>query len=594
MNSKNSTSPVSQKASPPIQIDFRIQSALDFCSEEGISSFVLALPFEVPLEHLQWLRTDSRIKGVIISTLDENLARQFGDWLGAFLPSEYTWKLPLKSAQTIVYIGKRSSISFRMLKASLRQGVRNIVCKTPLFWIKVSVPNLLICRVGHYLAAKLENLKLPSPLNFPAIMGQRKLTYSRVLATNSRQSTGIKNSIKRRVVLVNSSLVAGGAERQVVNTIKGIRKHGMEPFLLCQHLFDRPDHDFYLSELQELGVPVWQIGESLNTTNHLEKLLRNASVGKALSKLPPYLADDILAFYNEFRTLQPEIVHAWQDSCCIRSGIAAILAEVPWIVLSFRNLSPRHFHYHQPYLKPAYQALADHPNVIFTNNSLAGARDYARWLGLPLSRFRIIRNGVDLSHLKNPVEPEKAQFRTKLGIPQPAPLIGSIFRFWPEKRPLLWVRMAAEVASRVPEAHFVLVGWGPLQESMEGLANQLNLKDRLHIVPPRNNVAIPLSTLDMFVLTSQFEGIPNVVLESQWLGIPVVTTNAGGASEAIDQNVTGWMVESDGAPQLAEEVVSILRDSDRLKQAKAQGPAFVKRAFSMEQMVEETMGVYGY
>ena len=98
----------------------------------------------------------------------------------------------------------------------------------------------------------------------------------------------------------------------------------------------------------------------------------------------------------------------------------------------------------------------------------------------------------------------------------------------------------------------------------------------------------------MFVLTSTFEGIPNVVLESQWLGTPVVTTNAGGAPEAIDQNITGWVVKSAKPEQLAKQVVSVLCDAGRLKQAKVQGPAFVKREFSMKRMVEETIAAYGY
>jgi len=588
------SSAVAPEDSSSITIDSRIQSALEYCSKRGISRFVLALPFEVPIEQILWLRTDSRIRGVVVFSQDESLNQQFGDWLGAFLPSEYTWKIPLKSAKTIVYIGKRSSISFRMLRASLQQGVRSIVCMTPFSWTKVSVLKLLIARVSQYLAAKFELIILPRSRLLNSIIGERNTRYRRVLAIKGRKPNINGDAIKNRVLLVNSSLVPGGAERQVVNTIKGIREHGVEPLLLCEHLFDRPDHDFYFSELQKLGVRVWQIEDKLNPSHHLEQLSENQSLIRALTKLTPSLVDDILAYYDEFRTLQPEVVHAWQDFSSVRAGIAGILAEVPRIVLSFRNVSPRHFHYHQPYLKPAYQALADHPNVILTNNSLAGACDYADWIGLPVSRFQIIRNGVDFSHLKNPNEIEKSDFRNKFGIPPSAPLIGSVFRFYPEKRPLLWVRMAAEVATKVPDAHFVLIGWGPLQKTMEDLANRLNLKHRLHIVPPYSNIAIPLSTLDMFVLTSKFEGTPNVVLESQRLGIPIVTTNAGGAPEALDQNITGWVVESPRAGKIAKQVVSILFDSDRLKQAKANGPDFIMREFSMKRMVEETMVAYGY
>ena len=597
---KNSSSGVEQENSSPIKIDSRIRHALDFCSKQAITRFILALPFEVPGEQILLLHKDSRICGVIARTQKENIRERLGDWLGIFLPSEYTWKLPSNSAKTLVYIGTRATISFRMLKASHRQGVRHMVFRTPLLWTQVPVVYLIFGRVLYYLAAKFEGVTLPDALSFisfPALMGETKKRYSLLLATKNRQSSSPTSHRKNRVVLVNSSLVPGGAERQVVNTIKGIRDKGVEPFLLCQHLGDRPDHDFYLSELENIDVPVSQIGDNPNTKDFLNELLfdqSDQSVERTLSKLPVHLLDDILVFYNELRTLEPEVIHAWQDSCGVRAGLAGVLAEVPRIVLSFRNVSPRHFHYHQPYLKPAFQALADYPNVIFTNNSLAGAKDYAHWLGVPPSRFQIVRNGVDFSHLNNPNEIEKANFRNHFGIPPSAPLIGSIFRFYPEKRPLLWVKMAAQVATHIPDAHFILVGWGPLQHTMEDLARQLNLQHRLHIVAPYSNVAVPLSSLDIFVLTSKFEGTPNVVLESQWLGIPIVTTNAGGTPEAINPNITGWVVESARPQSLAKQVVSILRDSDRCKTAKNAGPAFILKEFSMNRMVEETMAAYGY
>ncbi len=73
------------------------------------------------------------------------------------------------------------------------------------------------------------------------------------------------------------------------------------------------------------------------------------------SRLPEDLAADIKALYEEFVALRPEIVHAWLDWDNVRAGIAAVLAGVPTIILSGRNLNPKHFQFYRPYMDAAYR-----------------------------------------------------------------------------------------------------------------------------------------------------------------------------------------------------------------------------------------------
>jgi len=91
---------------------------------------------------------------------------------------------------------------------------------------------------------------------------------------------------------------------------------------------------------------------------------------------------------------------AWQDTTSIKCGIAAAISGVPRVIFFTRNVNPTHFEYFQDFMKAAYLALAELNNLTFVNNSEAGAADYCCWLGLARERFRVIRNGVDLSGLR--------------------------------------------------------------------------------------------------------------------------------------------------------------------------------------------------
>ena len=124
--------------------------------------------------------------------------------------------------------------------------------------------------------------------------------------------------------------------------------------------------------------------------------------------------------HNGKCTRRPSVVHAWQDSTSIKAGIAAVIAGVPRIVLASRNATPINFTYYQDYMYPAYRALASLESIVFLNNSEAGAVDYTQWLGMPRERFVVVRNGVDLNHLKRIEETVIRDYRQSLGIPADA------------------------------------------------------------------------------------------------------------------------------------------------------------------------------
>src|SRR4029078_11664691 len=89
-------------------------------------------------------------------------------------------------------------------------------------------------------------------------------------------------------------------------------------------------------------------------------------------------------------------------------------------------------------------------------------------------------------------------------------------------------------------AHFVICGDGPMRDEMAKYAVVLGIADRVHMPGARSNICSWFKMMDVVMLTSRHEGLPNVLLEAQSLGVPVVAPNVGGMSEVVAHGVTGW------------------------------------------------------
>jgi len=397
------------------------------------------------------------------------------------------------------------------------------------------------------------------------------------------------------IILVNNALAWGGAERQLVTTLRSLDGRTGKPLaLLCTRLGTGPDYDFFLPALQGFdgivrnAIHLGEAREILAAAAPADALARARD---AIDWLPNDVQDEIERLAGDFAQLRPAVVHAWQDALSIAAAYAARIVGVPRVIVSARNISPPNFAYHRPYMADAYREVASIPEIVMLNNSAAGAADYARWLGLPGSRIRVLRNGVDPGAF-TPASGTRERLRSALGIPETAPVIGSVFRLYDEKQPLLWVETAALVAGARPDCHFVIVGAGPLRGAVLKRAQQGGFAERLHCPGASSEASGYLSMFDVFLLTSRAEGTPNVVLEASLAGVPVVATAAGGTAETIEDGVTGLLVRDGDTATLAARLLEVLDNAAWRASVRAVGPAFVNRCFGLERMVQETLAVY--
>jgi glycosyltransferase involved in cell wall biosynthesis len=149
------------------------------------------------------------------------------------------------------------------------------------------------------------------------------------------------------------------------------------------------------------------------------------------------------------------------------------------------------------------------------------------------------------------------------------------------------------VAARLPSAHFVLFGQGHLLPEMRAHAARLGIAERVTFAGVTDDPLSAIGMMDVFVLTSSGEGLPNVLIEAQAMGTAVVCTAAGGAPEAVADGLTGTVVQRRDAAAIAEAVLALAVDRAALARARREGPRFVATKFGMARMIAETLEVYG-
>jgi glycosyltransferase involved in cell wall biosynthesis len=410
----------------------------------------------------------------------------------------------------------------------------------------------------------------------------------------------ILKPVERRIVLAIGQLGGGGAERQMVNTLEGLKQRGLD--------------DVHMMLLDGLGINHHGI--------HSEKARRLAAGIHAvpactgpedewiasrpeLDALPRSLASHILSAAITMSRIRPEIVQISLDWPNVIFGLAAVLSGVPRIIISGRNLAPHHFEFFQWFMFPCYRALMATPNVLITNNSEAGRDSYAMWLRRAPRSITIIRNGMQVDEFQPPRADQKERVRRELGINERVPVITGAFRLSAEKRPLLWIDAAARIKCQHPDAVFLLCGVGGLAEVIEARAKANGLDSNLRMLGERSDIAAIFAATDVVMHTSIQEGTPNTLIEAQGMGVPVVTTPAFGAAEAVEDGITGLVVHDSSAAALAGAVISILERADfraavsnagpawvfRAAVSNA-GPAWVQRRFGMQRMIDDTLAAY--
>ena len=415
------------------------------------------------------------------------------------------------------------------------------------------------------------------------------------------------------IALVTGSLGPGGAERQLTRLAGELHRMASSADQRPSFMHVRPEKvevlvkqhtdtsgakkqglDFFLPILTKANIPVTEIN-GLPAISASHQPADDPHLARLLEQLPPPVHYGVTRLTPMLRENAFDVVSLWQDGTCLFGALAALLAGVPTIHLVFRGLPPNirkdRFREEYPVL---YQALAQVPGAHFVSNSHTAAVEYSKWLDIPIERFHILYNGVPELNTEPSEEDERKWEAFNASTADATETIGGVFRLEPDKRPQLWIKLAAQYLKRRPLARFFIVGDGRLQDNMTALAQELGVMDRFLFVGLSKHVGYWYSQMDVKVLLSRFEGLPNVLIEAQQLGVPVVSTPAGGAGECFVQNVTGHLLDSLEHPDLneacdkVESIVDMARGNDVLRQHSRQR---ARDLFSLNAMLEKFLSL---
>lgn len=279
-----------------------------------------------------------------------------------------------------------------------------------------------------------------------------------------------------------------------------------------------------------------------------------------------------------------DLAHAHLPLAGVVARIAARRAGIP-LVYTEHNLQER---YH-PWTRRANAwtwRMQEH--VVAVSQEVADS--IRRNLGdrVPVT---VIRNGIDVPRFAVAAN-EVARVRRELGIPPGAPVVGTVAVFRAQKRLDLWLEVASRLLSEHPETRFLLVGDGPLRGELEARARELGLGGSAIFCGLQEDVAPYLSAMDVFLSTSEFEGLPLALLEAMAAGRPVVATAVGGVGEVIRDAENGLLLPFGDLDRATEAVSRLLGDREAARRLGEEGRRTVERDFGIERMVRETEALY--
>jgi glycosyltransferase involved in cell wall biosynthesis len=280
------------------------------------------------------------------------------------------------------------------------------------------------------------------------------------------------------------------------------------------------------------------------------------------------------------------ILHTWMFHANLTGRITGWLANVPIVITSRRNTNiggnAREF-------INRWTSCLDQ-KVIAVSEAARQAEIFRA--GVPAEKVITIYNGIDPAPYQITDHRVAARLRQSLGIPANSLLIGTVSRLHPQKGIDCLLSALLPVRERFPEVRLLLAGDGELRPVLQTRAVELGLAETVIFTGMRTDIPEFLAALDLFVLPSLWEGLPNVLLEAMAARKAIVATAVGGTTELIRHGENGLLVPPQDTAGLSDAILNLLSDHNKRSQMGNMGYRRVCRDFSLTKMVKSTEAVY--
>jgi glycosyltransferase involved in cell wall biosynthesis len=222
----------------------------------------------------------------------------------------------------------------------------------------------------------------------------------------------------------------------------------------------------------------------------------------------------------------------------------------------------------------------------------SAVEESSRNFHLPTRALVAIPNAIDIGRARIPDGFDRAVKRQQLGLDGTAPLICTVARLHPDKGHRFLFQAAERLTNQFPTAVFAIVGRGDGEQALRVQAAAATAAQRIHFLGERSDVPEILAASDLFVLPSLNEGLSIAMLEAMAVGVPVVATDVGGASDILTPGQTGWLVPSGDPTVLADAIDDALSHPERARAYAERARTLVETEFSIETHSQRLEALY--
>jgi len=356
---------------------------------------------------------------------------------------------------------------------------------------------------------------------------------------------------KTKVCMVIATLERGGAEKQLALLATRLDRSRFEPSVIA---LSRGGP--FQEELEAAGVPCRVLG-----------LRRwNAPIG-------------LWRLRGCIRRQRPHVVHTWMFTANAYGRVAARLAGRPPVVVGERSVHA---------WKGRLRLAVDRALVRWTKVVVANSPSVARSLesvGVPGAIIKVIPNAFDpLGGTARDID--------ALGDFGDAPRLVTVGRLCPPKRHDVVLRATRRIIDAYPRATLTIAGEGPQRPALEALAAELGLRDAVRMPGTVSDVPALLAESDLFLFATDWEGLPNAVIEAMYAGAPVVATASPGVIDVVEDGATGLLTAGVEPEALAAGALELLGSAGRMKALAKRARGVVLERYSVERMVGAYQALY--
>lgn len=378
------------------------------------------------------------------------------------------------------------------------------------------------------------------------------------------------------VLHVITRLIVGGAQENTVATVAGLaRGSAWSPRLLTGP--ETGPEGSLLDEARAAGV-------ALEILPSLRREIRPLADARAAAALAA-------RFRGGVSLPPPRIVHTHSSKAGLLGRWAGNRARVPGVVHTVHGWS---FHERLPAWRRALFVALERRAARWCHSLIVVSEaDLEIGLAHRIGRreqYTLIRSGIDLARFACPARSREA-VRAELAIPRNATVVGTVGRLSAQKAPLDFVECCLRLGSEHPDLRFLLVGDGPLRAAVEERVRSSPIAGRFVLAGLRRDIPELLGAIDLFLLTSLWEGLPRVLPQAMAAGVPIVATRTAGAREAIAPGEAGLLVEPGDVGALAASAKRLL-DEPGLAAVLVERGRIASRGFGLEAMLDRIETVY--